>query len=57
MRECERIIESIWHFYGHLEIACMGSLGLPGIENREMVEPRKEEIVSFCEKILSHQES
>ncbi len=57
MRECERIIQTIEHFYGHLEIACMGSLGLPGIENREMVEPRKEEIVSFCEKVLSHQES
>ena len=57
MRECERIIESIEHFYGHLEIACMGSLGLPGIENREMVEPRKEEILSFCERILGFQES
>ena len=28
MKECERIIGSIEHFYGHLEIECCGSLGL-----------------------------
>ena len=51
MRECYRIIESIEHFYGHLEIACCGSLGLCSVEYKEDVESRKAEIVSFCSKI------
>ena len=41
MRECNRIIESIEHFYGHLEIDCCGSLGLCSVEYREAVEERK----------------
>ena len=48
MRECERIIESIEHFYGHLEIERCGSLGLCSIEYKENVAPRKQEIVDFC---------
>lgn len=48
MRECERIIGSIEHFYGHLEIECCGSLGLCSVEYREAVEPRKAEITAFC---------
>ena len=51
MRECNRIIESIEHFYGHLEIECCGSLGLCSIEYKEEVEPRKAEIIEFCNKI------
>ena len=51
MRECERIIGSIEHFYGHLEIECCGSLGLCSIEYKEAVAPRINEIISFCEKI------
>lgn len=51
MRECDRIIESIEHFYGHLEIACIDHLGLPSIEYREMVEARLDEITAFCRKI------
>ena len=51
MRECERIIGSIQHFYGHLEIECCGSLGLCSIEYKEAVMPRIPEILSFCEKI------
>lgn len=53
MRECNRIIESIEHFYGHLEIACCGSIGLCSIENKEAVQERKEEIIEFCESIRS----
>lgn len=53
MRECERIIQSIEHFYGHLEIECCGKLGLCSVECKENVEPRKGEIISFCEKILA----
>ena len=51
MRECNRIIESIEHFYGHLEIESVDHLGLPSIEYKHMVESRLGEIVSFCRKI------
>lgn len=51
MKECQRIIESIGHFYGHLEIERSGSLGLCSIEYRSDVELRKEEIISFCRGI------
>ena len=51
MKECERIIGSIEHFYGHLEIECRGHLGLCSVENREAVESRKEEIRFFCRAI------
>lgn len=51
MRECQRIIETIEHFYGHLEIECCGGLGLCSIEFKDAVEARKEEIVEFCEGI------
>lgn len=51
MGECERIIGSIRHFYGHLEIECGGSLGLCSVECKEAVEPRRSEIVRFCEQI------
>ena len=55
MKECDRIIESIEHFYGHLEIGPRGSLGLCSIEHREDVEGRKSEIEEFCVKILDSQ--
>ena len=51
MRECNRIIESIEHFYGHMEIASCGSLGLCSIEYKEALETRKDEIIDFCSKI------
>ena len=51
MPECERIIQSIEHFYGHLEIEACASLGLCSIEYKEDVEPRKQEIIDFCNKI------
>ena len=51
MPECERIIWSIEHFYGHLEIECSGHMGLCSIENKEDVEARKNEIVEFCKNI------
>ena len=49
--ECNRIIGTIGHFYGHLEIECCGGLALMSIECREDVEPRRQEIVNFCEVI------
>lgn len=51
MRECERIIESIEHFYGHLEIAPSGHLGLCSIEYKEAVADKADEIQEFCDII------
>ena len=51
MPECERIIGSIEHFYGHLEIECLGHLGLTSIESKTDVGPRKKEIMEFCKNI------
>jgi multimeric flavodoxin WrbA len=51
MHECERIIQSIEHFYGHLEIQCCGSLGLCSVENREALLPRAQELREFCKGI------
>ena len=51
MPECERIIKSIEHFYGHLEIECSGHLGLTSVEYKEEVEPRRAEIIAFCKDI------
>ena len=51
MPECERIIGSIEHFYGHLEIECAGHISLTSIEFKEQVEPRRKEIIDFCSKM------
>lgn len=51
MPECERIIGSIEHFYGHLEIELSGHLGLCSIEYKEDVADRVEEIKTFCDAI------
>lgn len=51
MRECNRIIESIEHFYGHMEIECCDSIGLCSVEYKEAVEQRKDEIIEFCSRI------
>ncbi len=51
MRECERVIGSIEHFYGHLEVACSGSLGLTSVESHEDALTRKSEIEAFCADI------
>ena len=52
MPECERIISSIEHFHGHLEIESCGKLGLCSIEYKKDVESRKDEILEFCNTIL-----
>ena len=51
MPECEKIIGSIEHFYGHLEIKCKGHLGLTSIEYKEDVAARIPEIIEFCRGI------
>lgn len=57
MRECDRIIQSIEHFYGHLKIVPSGSLGLCSVEYKEAVADRKAEIKEFCHKILEENRS
>ena len=52
MPECERIIASIEHFYGHLEIECAGHIGFTGIEYRENVDTCRKDIIEFCERIF-----
>ncbi len=51
MRECQRIFETVEHFYGHLEIEPCGRLGLCSVEYKDDVEPRKNEIIAFCGRI------
>lgn len=53
MPECERIVSSIEHFHGHLQIESCGKLGLCGIEFKENVKDRKDEIKYFCEMIIN----
>ena len=53
MPECERIIKTIEHFHGHLEIESCGKLGLCCIEYKEDVSNRIDEIKNFCDIILS----
>lgn len=52
MPECERIISSIEHFHGHLEIESCGKLGLCSIEYKEDVAARIDEIKEFCDAIM-----
>lgn len=51
MHECDRINQSIEHFYGHLKIEQVAHMGLTSIEFKSDVEPRKQEIIDFCKKI------
>lgn len=53
MPECERIIRSIEHFYGHLEIEPCGKLGLCSVECKEDVDARIGEIQAFCNVVLN----
>ena len=51
MKECDRIIESIEHFYRHMEIECCDNLGLCSIVSKEDVDMRKNVILDFCNQI------
>ena len=51
MAECERLIQTIEHFYGHMEIERCGSLGLCGVECAEQALARSDEILALCENI------
>ncbi len=52
MPECERVIGSIEHFYGHLEIESCDKLGLCSVEYKEDAAARIDEITDFCNMIL-----
>lgn len=51
MKECERLIQTIEHFYGHLEIESVDRIGFTSIENKEDLLNHKEEILAFCKNI------
>ncbi|MBR4818701.1 MAG: flavodoxin family protein [Clostridiales bacterium] len=53
MPECERLIGTIEHFYGHLEIERAGHIGFTSVEYKEDVAAHKDEIEAFCAKIVS----
>ena len=55
MHECQRIIQSIEHFYGHMEIACCGSIGLCSVECRDDAAARRDEIKEFSGMILTQE--
>lgn len=52
MKECNRIMDTIEHFYGHLEIESCGRLGLCKVEAKKDVALRSGEISAFCQRIL-----
>ena len=51
LHECERIIQSIEHFYGHLHIVPSGNLCLTSIEYKEDLKNREQEIIDLCKVI------
>ncbi len=51
MRECERLLETISHFYGHLDIPCCGTLGLTSVAVRADILPNMQKILDFCDMI------
>ena len=53
MPECERIISSIEHFYGHLEIKPHGHMGLCSVKQKEDVAGRADEIKAFCARFIN----
>ena len=48
MKECDKICDTLEHFYGHLDIEKCGRLGLCSIEYKDDVESRKQDIADFC---------
>ena len=51
-KECERIVQTVEHFYGHLRVACGGSLCLCSVERREDAVGRQGEIRAFCQQAV-----
>lgn len=53
--ECLHIVESINHFYGHLEIEKTANIFFCGIENKCDIEKHKQEIINFALNEIGHQ--
>ena len=51
MRECEKLLDTLQHFYGHLDIPCCGRLGMCSVECRDDVAAHREEILKFAAAI------
>lgn len=54
IKECERIANSINHFYGHLGILASGNLGLCSVECASDVASKENEIKEFCNNIIQN---
>lgn len=50
-KECLRLIETLEHFYGHMEIECCGSLALCSVPDRAAALTRTDELSAFSETI------
>jgi len=55
-KECERVVSSIEHFHGHLEIESRGSLCLTGVSNRLDAMKRMDRILEFCRGITDEKD-
>ena len=51
MKECERLVQSIWHFYGHMGVMPRDSLALCGVAQKADVVAREGEIYAFCDRM------
>lgn len=51
IEECKKIIHTIEHFYGHLEIECCDTFGMTSIESKDDILNRESELIEFCIKI------
>ena len=46
--ECQRILTTLTHFLGHLDVPCLGTLALTGVESRADLPAREAEIRAFA---------
>ncbi len=51
LKECKRIVDTIEHFYGHMEIECCESLCLTSVENTDALPSVRQNIIEFCKNI------
>lgn len=51
-RECERIIENLQHFYGHMEIEASGSFYLCGIDTKQDIMANAQQIRQFADAYI-----
>ncbi len=51
MHECERLLQTLSHFYGHLEITYGGGMGLTGVAGKADIPENMQKILDFCRTI------